>query len=151
KDVVYGTQDGMKLLMDVYQPDGFQGKRPGILFIHGGGWAFGDKGMYGPLARALAAKGFVAFSINYRLLPKYHYPAQLDDAQRAVRYVRAHADAYNLDPDRLGALGDSAGGYLVAMLGTRDTRDNSDSDLSRYSSRVECVVDFYGPSDFTVP
>jgi acetyl esterase/lipase len=150
KDVVYGTQEGVKLLMDVYQPDGSTGKRPGILFVHGGAWAFGDKGMYGPIARDLAARGFVAFSINYRLLPKFHYPAQLDDAQRAVRYIRAHADTYNLDPERLGAVGDSAGGYLVAMLGLRDTRDNSDADLAKYSSRVQCVVDFYGPTDFTL-
>ncbi len=151
KDVVYGTQEGVKLLLDVYQPSGFQGKRPGIIFVHGGGWSFGNKGMYEPFARSLASKGFVCFSINYRLLPQSHYPAQLDDAQRSVRYIRAHADSYNLDPDRLGALGDSAGGYLVAMLGTRETRDNSDADLSKYSSKVQCVVDFYGPADFTIP
>ncbi len=150
KDVAYGTVGDIKLLLDVYQPDGFAGKRPGVLLIHGGGWVAGDKAFYAPLGKRLAAKGYVAFSLNYRLAPKSRYPAQVDDVQRAVRWIRAHADAYNLDPERLGALGDSAGGHLSAFLGTRDTRDNSDPDLAKYSSRVQCVVDFYGPTDFTV-
>jgi acetyl esterase/lipase len=122
-----------------------------VLLVHGGGWQAGDKQFYAPMARDLAAHGYVAFSINYRLLPTYRYPAELDDAQRAVRFVRAHAADYDLEPTRLGALGDSAGGYLVALLGTRETRDNSDPDLAKYSSKVQCVVDFYGPADFTVP
>jgi acetyl esterase/lipase len=150
KDVVYGTIGETKLLLDAFVPDGFAGKRPGIVLIHGGGFMYGDKAFYTPLGRRLAAKGYVAFSLNYRLAPKFPYPAQVDDMQRAVRWIRAHADTYNLDPNRLGALGDSAGGYLVEMLGMRDTRDNSDADLAKYSSRVECVVDFYGPSDFTL-
>jgi acetyl esterase/lipase len=150
KDVVYGTMSDTRLLLDAFVPDGFTGKRPGIVLIHGGGFIGGDKAYYTPLGRQLASKGYVAFSLNYRLAPKSQYPAQVDDVQRAVRWIRAHADTYNLDPDRLGALGDSAGGYLVEMLGMRDTRDNSDADLAKYSSRVECVVDFYGPSDFTL-
>jgi acetyl esterase/lipase len=148
--VAYGTDDPRQA-MDVYLPTGFAGKRPGIILVHGGAWAFGDKGDYRPLGSLLAARGYVAFALNYRLLPAARYPAQLDDVQRAVRVIRAHADAYNLDPERLGALGDSAGGYLVTMLGVRDTRDNSDPALSKYSSRVQCVADFYGPADFTVP
>lgn len=151
RDVVFGTAEGKKQLLDVYQPEGFTGKRPGVILVHGGGWMFGDKGFYAPFARHLAEKGFVAFSVNYRLAPASHYPAQVDDVQRAVRWIRAHAADYNLDTERLGALGDSAGGHLVAMLGTRDTRDNSDTDLASYSSRVQCVVDFYGPTDFTLP
>lgn len=69
----------------------------------------------------------------------------------AVRFIRAHAAQYDIDPKRIGALGDSAGGQLAALLGTRDTRDNSDAALSSYSSKVEAVVDFYGPADFTIP
>lgn len=151
KDVVYGTVGGTKLLLDVYRPQGFTGKRPGVVLVHGGGWVMGDKSFYAPVGNLLASHGYVAFSVNYRLAPVAHYPAQVDDAQRAVRWIRAHAADYNLDPDRIGAMGDSAGGYLVAMLGTRDTRDNSDKDLAGYSSRVQCVVDLYGPTDFTVP
>jgi len=151
KDVVFGTVQGVKLLLDVYQPDGFAGKRPGIVLVHGGGFMFGDKSFYAPMAHHLAEKGYVAYSVNYRFAPQFHYPAQIDDVQRAIRWIRAHADTYQLDPERLGALGDSAGGYLVAMLGIRDTRDNSDMDLAKYSSRVQCVVDLYGPTDFTIP
>jgi len=143
----YGTDPAQK--MDVYLPTGFTGLRPGVELIHGGGWQAGDKGFYAPLGRALAARGFVAFSVNYRLTPAAHFPAQADDVQQATRWVRAHAGEYRLDPARLGALGDSAGGHLSLILGTRDTRDNSNPALAAQSSRVQCVVDFYGPSDLT--
>ena len=151
KDVTYGTALEVTLKMDVFQPSGFTGKRPGIVLIHGGGFIAGDKSFYLPMGKKFAEKGYVAFSLNYRLAPKHHYPAQVDDVQRAVRWIRAHAETYNLDLERIGALGDSAGGYLVAMLGTRDTRDNSDTELAKFSSRVQCVVDLYGPTDFTLP
>lgn len=151
RDVVYGTVEETKLLLDAYQPATDTETRPAIVLIHGGGFIGGDKQFYAPMARHLVEKGYVAFSLNYRLAPKFHYPAQVDDVQRAVRWIRAHADAYHIDPERIGALGDSAGGYLAAMLGTRDTRDNSATELSKYSSRVECVVDLYGPTDFTIP
>ena len=133
----------VKLKLDVYEPDGFSGKRPGVVVVHGGGWFSGDKGdpFYVAQCKCLADKGFVAYSINYRLAPVYHYPAQVDDVQRAVRWIRANADTYHLDPERLGGMGDSAGGHLVSLLGTRDTRDNSDSSLAAFSSRVACVVD----------
>ncbi len=147
-DVVYGTTQDAKLLLDAYLPTG-EGKHPAVIMIHGGAWAFGDKRFYAGMCQALAQKGFAAFSINYRLMPAFRYPAPLDDSQRAVRWIRAHASEYNVDPQRIGALGDSAGGYLVAMLGARDTRDNSDTALAAFSSRVQCVVDFYGPTDFT--
>ncbi|HZO89382.1 MAG TPA: alpha/beta hydrolase [Chthonomonadaceae bacterium] len=151
KNVVYGTVNGTKLLLDVYQPEAARGRRPGVVLVHGGGWMGGDKSYYEGIGQELARKGYVAFAINYRLAPLYHYPTQLDDVQRAVRWIRAHAGEYNLDPNRIGALGDSAGGHLVAFLGMRDTRDNADSELARYSSRVQCVVDLYGPTDFTLP
>ena len=152
-DVVYGTAGGAQLMLDAYYPATTPSKHPAIVLIHGGGWSGGDKKFYAPMGRALAAKGYSAFSINYRLLTSTanKYPAQLDDSQRAVRWIRAHADKYGVDPQRIGGLGDSAGGYLVALLGMRDTRDNSDAELASYSSRVQCVVDFYGPADFTIP
>jgi acetyl esterase/lipase len=152
KDHVYGEAGGVKLLLDVYQPKAgaFTGKRPGVLLVHGGGWVGGDKKFYEPLARALTTKGYDAFSVNYRLAPKFHYPAQLDDVQRATRWVKVHAEEYSLDPERLGALGDSAGAHLISFLASRDTRDNSDKALANVTSRVACVVDFYGPEDFTL-
>ena len=157
KDVVYGEikfavdKPPLQLKMDAYEPQGLTGKRPGVLMIHGGGWIGGDKSQYQKFGEKLAEKGYVAFSMNYRMLPFFPHPAQMDDVQRAMRWIRAHAADYNLDPKRIGALGDSAGGHLVSLLGTTETRDNSDSNLAKFSSRANCVIDLYGPSDFTVP
>ncbi len=138
------------LLLDVYEPMGLTGKLPAVMVIHGGGWFGGDKAdaYNSEVSKSLATEGFVVFSVNYRLVPKARYPAQLDDVQRAVRWVRAHADEYGIDAKRIGAIGDSAGGHLASLLGTRETRDNSDEKLSTFSSKVKCVVDLYGPSDF---
>ncbi len=151
-NVAYGEVGGQKLLLDVYRPSAAEAMpRPAVVFIHGGGWVGGDKKDMRDLAIGGAKLGFVTFSINYRLATDSgnHWPAQLDDSQRAVRWVRANAAKYGVDPDRLGALGASAGGHLVTYLGTAETRDNSDTALAGYSSRVECVVDMFGPSDLT--
>lgn len=146
-NVAYGADPAQK--MDLYLPTGFTGLRPGVILIHGGGWQAGDKGFYTGMGHALADRGFVAFSVNYRLTPKSQYPAQANDVQRAVRWMRSHAADYHLDPARIGALGDSAGGHLSLILGTQDALDNADKALAAQSSRVQCVVDFYGPSDLT--
>jgi acetyl esterase/lipase len=147
-DVVYGRPNGKPMRLDIYHPIRFTEKpQPAVLLVHGGGWIYGDKWQMRHTAEMTATAGFVAFSINYRLVsgPNTRWPAQLDDVQRAVRWVRAHAVQYGVDPDRIGAIGESAGGHLVTFLGTSDTRDNSDPALSQYSSRVQCVVDMYGP------
>jgi acetyl esterase/lipase len=146
-DVAYGTAPAQK--MDVYLPSGFTGRRPGVILIHGGGWQAGDKNFYTGMGQALATRGFVAFSVNYRLTPAAQYPAQADDVQSAVRWMRGHAADYSLDPARVGALGDSAGGHLSLILGTHDTLSSAGPALAAQSSRVQCVVDFYGPSDLT--
>lgn len=150
RDVVYGEAGGQKLLLDVYGADPAM-VRPAVIFVHGGSWRSGSKSDLGFAAAALARQGYVGFSINYRLLRngRNRFPAQIDDVQRAVRWVRAHAKDYGVDPEKIGALGASAGGHLVALLGTTETRDNSDAELAGFSSRVQCVVDLYGPTDFT--
>ncbi|MBW3632819.1 MAG: S9 family peptidase [Chloroflexi bacterium] len=113
-----------------------------------------DASMVEP-ARRLAEAGYVAFSIDYRLLHQSDrrnaWPTPLDDVQRAVRWVRANAATYAVDPERVAAYGVSAGGGLAAHLGVRETRDNSDPELTDYSSRVACVVDLAGPTDGTIP
>jgi acetyl esterase/lipase len=146
-DVPYGDDPEQKL--DIYLPPNPQAKSPAILFVHGGGWSGGNKRDFGTLAVGAANNGFVGISVGYRLAKadKNKYPAQLDDVQRAVRWIRANADKYGVDPQRIGAFGASAGGHLVTFLGTRDTRDNSDAALAKYSSRVQAVVDLFGPSD----
>lgn len=148
--VTYSEVDGQKLQLDIYgsKPEFPQ---PGLLLIHGGGWAGGSKNDMVSAGQWLAGQGYVCFAVQYRLAAtnKNKYPAQVDDCQRAVRWVRAHAREYGVDPTRLGAIGFSAGGHLSALLGVRDTRDNSDATLAGHSSRVQCVIDFFGPTDLT--
>ena len=151
-NVPYSDAGDVGLFLDIYRPrDRASGPRPAVVLIHGGGWVQGDKSWEASLADRLTRAGFVAVAIDYRLATDAgsRYPAQVDDVQRAVRWVRAHAREYGIDPDRVGAVGHSAGGHLAASLGSRETRDNSDPTLARYSSRVACVVDSAGPADFT--
>lgn len=154
-EVVYGTAGGVDLLLDVVRPADRPEPRPAVILIHGGGLIQGSRWDHGEAAMALALAGYVAFSIEYRLFvegdPNTLWPAQLDDAQRAVRWVRANAGTYGVDPDRIGTLGYSSGGQLAAFLGTRETRDNSDPELASYSSKVSCVVTMGGLFDFTFP
>src|SRR3984957_19656641 len=100
----------------------------------------------------LARCGFVAFAVDYRLFHGNEnlWPAQLEYGQRAVRWIRANALKYRVDPDHIGAFGHSAGAQLAALLGMEDTRDNSDAALAKYSSKVQAVVEVSGPSDFTI-
>ncbi len=152
QDIAYGVAGGHPLLLDVYDPgDQSVDLRPAVVLIHGGGWTSYDKSGMGDMGMFFARCGFVAFSVDYRLMHDNEnlWPAQLDDVQRAVRWIRAHATKYGVDRDRIGAYGFSAGAQLASLLGMEDTRDNSDAALARYSSRVEAVVDFGGPSDFT--
>ena len=105
-------------------------------------------------AAKLAEAGYVVFNLNYRLMKPdgtNPWPDQFDDIQRAVRWVRTNAETYGVDPDRVGAVGHSSGGQMVALLGTRETRDNSDPALADYSSRVTCVVDLAGDMDLMIP
>jgi acetyl esterase/lipase len=151
-DVAYGTVNGHSLLLDIYQPgEHSSGLLPAVLLIHGGGWTSFDKSTMQTMGMFLARSGFVAFSVDYRLFhgAENLWPAQLDDVQRAVRWIRANAAKYNVDPQHVGAFGHSAGAQLAALLGMEDTRDNSDPALEKYSSKVQAVVDVSGPTDFT--
>ena len=150
RNVGYGTADGQALRLDLYRPMApSAAPRPAVVFVHGGGWAAGDKRDFDGAAQALAQQGYVALSVNYRLAGKGRnlWPAQLDDVQRAVRWLRANAQKFGVDPARVGAVGHSAGGHLAACLAARDTRDNADPALDAYSSRVTCAVDMSGPVD----
>jgi len=114
---------------------------------------FGERFGMSDAARGLAEAGYVAFSIDYRLfdgVARNPWPAQLDDVQFAVRWIRANAETYGVDPDRIGSYGHSSGAQLAAFLGTRDTRENTDPALEGLSSRVACVVDMAGAVDHTV-
>jgi acetyl esterase/lipase len=152
QDVPYASINGTELHLDVYEPAAHpNAAAPGVILIHGGGWTEFDKSTMRGMGEFLARSGFVAFSVDYRLFHgnENRWPAQLDDVQRSVRWVRANAAKYDVDPDHIGAFGHSAGAQLAALLGMEDTRDNSDPALAKYSSRVQAVVDVSGPTDFT--
>ena len=147
RDLSYGPH-GERNLLDLYLPEGPALPRPVVVCIHGGGWEGGDKEVYAWMGKSLANRGFAVASITYRFWPQWPCPAAIDDAHRAVRWLRTNAGRYHLDPARYGAIGGSAGGHLAAHLGLVETRDNSDPELAVCSSRVQCVVDCYGPVDF---
>jgi acetyl esterase/lipase len=149
-NVGYCSMEGEKLKMDIYFPDSNENTWPALVYLHGGAWISGDKGSdTGFLDRlALTQAGFLVASVNYRLGPKYKFPAMIEDVKCAVRYLRAHSRELNIDPNRIGAWGASAGGHLAALLGLTDT--SAGWDVGEYldqSSRVQAVVDINGPTD----
>jgi acetyl esterase/lipase len=152
--VAYGTNNGADMLLDVYRPADQSTAHAAVLVFYPGAMTAGERSWMAAESRGLAEAGYVAFAPDYRLLGadgSNQWPAQLDDAQRAVRWVRANADSYGVDPDRVGAYGFSAGGTLVGHLASRDTRDNADAELADYSSRVQCAVNIVGTTDLTIP
>lgn len=146
--LTYGPNERNDLDLFLPKDDG-KGLRPAVIVIHGGAWRSGSKRDLRMLAEFFARRGYVAAAINYRLAPKWSYPAQLDDCQRAVRWLRKRAKEFRVDPKRFGAAGASAGGHLSLLLGVRETRDDSDPELKGISSKVQCVLSIFGPTDFT--
>jgi acetyl esterase/lipase len=147
RDLVYKRVNGETLPLDLYYPKQFSGSLPVIVWIHGGAWSRGRKERCP--AVALVKYGYAVASIDYRLTGMAPFPAQIQDCKAAVRWLRANASAYHLDPDHIGAWGFSAGGHLAALLGTSgDVRQFEGSgDNMSYSSRVQAVCDVSGPSD----
>ena len=152
EDVVYATIGETELRLDVYRPAG-DGPFPAVLVVHGGGWDTGDRAMERPFAKRLAGEGFVVVPVSYRLGPAGRFPGALHDLKAAVRWLRAHAAELSIDPESIGAVGGSAGGELVAMLGaTNDVaRFKGDGPHPDVSSAVQAVVDIDGLVDFTGP
>jgi acetyl esterase/lipase len=151
RDVAYSNVGG-KQTMDIIRPKDPSAKpRPAVLLVHGGGFRAGTKDGYIPLAIKLAERGYVAATVTYRLSPAAQFPAPVEDVKAAVRFLRANAAKYNLDTEHIGALGGSAGGHLVLMLGlTGGVKEFEGSGPNQdQSSSVQCVVDEYGPTDFT--
>jgi len=149
ENVEYGKADGVPLLLDLYTPK--EAKRPhaALVFIHGGGWSGGRKEDFRGLAAKAAAQGYVSVTIDYRLAPKYRFPAAVEDCKCAVRWLRAKADVLGVDRRRIGAVGGSAGGHLVMMLGAMNDHDGLEGTggWSDQSSRVQAVVSYVGPTD----
>ncbi|HRK20563.1 MAG TPA: alpha/beta hydrolase [Fimbriimonadaceae bacterium] len=147
-DVVYAKVAGVDLMMDVYHPNPApSGKAAAVVVIHGGAWMGGKRQDMAELCEAIAKKGMLAATVQYRLAPKFKWPAMWDDTQTAVRYLRANANKYGIDPNRIGATGASAGGHLSLMLGSTDTRDPNAEHFKGFSSRVKAVLNLFGPTD----
>ncbi|MDD5265172.1 MAG: alpha/beta hydrolase [Candidatus Bipolaricaulis sp.] len=148
-DIEYAVVDGISLALDLVLPDAPSARpAPVVVYIHGGAWISGDKDP----SRASEVLGprYAVASVNYRLAQQAPFPAQIHDCKAAVRWLRAHAAIYGIDPHRIGAWGPSAGGHLAALLGTSDgiaELEGTVGDSIGVSSRVQAVCDSFGPID----
>ncbi|QDU95934.1 alpha/beta hydrolase [Lignipirellula cremea] len=151
RDLQYAEAGDVKLRLDLYMPDKTEPAPPLLVWIHGGGWRNGSKDRC-PFA-FLTGYGYAVASVQYRLTEKASFPAQIHDCKGAVRWLRAHADEYGYNADKIGALGISAGGHLVALLGVSGEMKELEGDVGGnldQSSRVQAVLDMCGPTDFVL-
>jgi len=146
RDVNYVTGGHERQKLDLYLPK-TENNLPLIIWIHGGAWRGGSKENPRPIQ--YLSDGYALASINYRLSQHAIFPAQIEDCKAAVRWLRANAEKYKIDPNRFAAWGESAGGHLVAMLGTTGNVKVFDvGEKLKFSSRIQAVVDCFGPTDF---
>lgn len=164
RDIPYAKAGDAPLCLDVSIPQEGHGPYPAVVFIHGGGWQVGSKNDMSQLISDAAKNGYVGIAPQYRLAPKAHFPAQIHDCKAVIRWLRANAEQYKIDPDRIAVVGFSAGGHLASLLGTTAASDDlegtpkpdhppdptllTDSNPAQ-STKVQAVVDFFGPTDFT--
>jgi acetyl esterase/lipase len=149
RDLVYSHAGGVPRLADMLLPEGMDRPAPVILWVHGGGWRFGDRRLAPDLSRWFAERGFAMVSFEYRLSDEVIFPEPVSDVKTAVRWVRSVAKQYALDPDAIGLWGSSAGGHLSAVAALSDDQFLG-QEHSDFSSAVQAVVDGYGPTDFSL-
>lgn len=156
-DQPYAGNSNRRQMVDLFLPKKRVDDKPlpVIVLIHGGGWSGGDRAAFTAQAATLANTGkYATVSVGYRLSNEASWPAQIYDCKAAIRWIRGHAKDLNLDPDRIGATGTSAGGHLVTLLGLTGSLKDLEGDLGEFaklSSRVTCVVNVCGPSDLNAP
>jgi acetyl esterase/lipase len=148
-DVVFGKGGDVELALDIARPEKLDQPAPCVVFIHGGAWRGGNRKQHVPQILEFAKRGYVAATIQYRLIPIARFPAQVEDVKCAIRYLRANADKHQLDPNKIGAVGFSAGGHLVMLLGVMDKADGLEGNGGNadQSSKVNAVVAFFGPTE----
>jgi acetyl esterase/lipase len=153
-DITYCTVDNVDLKLDLYFPKNIDSPASTVVYVHGGAWMGQDKTSTAGevdlpfIIDSLINDGFIVGAVNYRLAPQFKFPAMIEDVKCAVRFLRANADEYNINPNKIGAWGGSAGGHLVNLLGTTDS--SAGFDVGQYldqSSRVEAVADLFGHAD----
>lgn len=148
-DVLVGKLNGTELRIDIVAPDAAPEKPlPVIAYIHGGGWNHGSKNDHSRRLAGIAKRGYIGAALSYRLAPTYHYPAQIEDIQAAVRFLKAHAGQYHLDPARIALWGTSAGGHLAAQAGVaaNNVSYKTHGLWEEQNASVFAVVDFSGPT-----
>lgn len=154
RDIPYCTMNRVELKLDIYYPTTKEENWNPIIYVHPGGWTMGTKAVSKDLVdiQALQEQGFLLASVEYRLAPEHKFPAMIEDVKCAVRFLRAHATEFNIDTERFGAIGLSAGGHLVSLLGVTDPTAGFDvGEYTEYSSRVQAIVDLYGITDLAPP
>lgn len=151
KDLTYGKVGDTELKLDLAMPKDGEGPFPALVFLHGGGWRAGNRQSLAKTIEVMAGRGYVAATVSYRLAPASKFPAQIEDCKAAVRWLRANAKTYKLNPDRIGAAGFSAGGHLACLLGVTTKEDGLEGNGGNgdQSSAVQAAVSFFGPTDFT--
>jgi acetyl esterase/lipase len=149
QDIVYTKLGATELKLDLARPADGKGPFPGILVIHGGAWRGGNKADVSPILPEFARHGYVAVSPQYRLCPRETFPVQVHDVKAAVRWMKTNASKYRIDPNRIGAIGFSAGGHLAMMLGVTGPEDGLEGEVASGApdSRVKAVVNYFGPAD----
>ncbi len=149
KDTPYGDRD---LHLDVFYPE-TKGKYPALILVHGGGWRAGDKSLQIPLAQLIANKGFVTVTVEYQLSLEAKYPAAIHNIKSAIRWVRANAQKFSVDPDRIAITGSSAGGQLAALIGMTNGVEKFEGNMGNdgFSSDIQAIIDVDGVINFLAP
>lgn len=149
KDLEYARYGERSMKLDLYVPEKGEGPFPIVVWVHGGGWVGGDKNDCPPLNLGYCQRGYATASVSYRFSPEAPFPAQIEDVKGAIRWIRTNAKKYNIDPNRIGAMGASAGGHLVCLLGvTGKVKQFDVGDHLDQSSEVQAVCNIFGPTDF---
>lgn len=150
-NLTYGEVAGTELKLDLAMPKAGNGPFPAVVFLHGEGWKAGNRQQMSHFVEGMAGLGYVAVAVEYRLVPTARFPAQVEDCKASIRWLRANAATYRVDPDRIGVVGFSAGGHLASMLGVAGKKDGLEGagGNGHLSSRVQAVVTFFGPTDFS--
>lgn len=151
QDLTYKHVDSIDLNLDIYKSRELKEAAPVLIFIHGGSWSKGKRSDYLPYLLDYAKKNYITATVSYRLSGVAPFPAALEDVKCAIRWIRANASKYNIDPDRIGVVGGSAGGHLAMMLGYTDENEYTTECKDSVSSHVNAIVNFYGPVDLTTP
>ncbi len=159
-NLTYATAGDIRLQLDLARPTAGNGPFPAIVFIHGGGWQGGNRHHFRGKLEEAAQRGYVAATISYRLTqpdpktfrPRHPFPAQIHDCKAAIRWLRAHAEQYKVDPRQIAVAGASAGGHLSLLVGLTSPEDGLEGELGHqnHSSRVQAVVNIFGPTDLPV-